>query len=64
MSLEFALTHCLCHVTASIHNHARKWKLLVFSNALKLICFKCFNLRTEADMKSPLTLFDVAMSKL
>ena len=65
MSLEFALTHCSCHVTASIRNHARKQKLLVFSNAaLKPIHFKCRNLRTETDMKPPLTLFDVAMSKL
>ena len=32
MSLEFASTHCLCHLTVSIQNHARKWKLLVFSN--------------------------------
>ena len=34
------------------------------SVALKAIHFKCRNLRTETDMKLPLALFDVAMSKL
>ena len=34
------------------------------SVALKIIHYKCCNLRTETDMKPPLALFDVAMSKL
>ena len=65
MSLEFTLTHCSCHVTASIRKSCKKTAVACFLEcvALKLIHFKCRNL-TETDMKPPLTLFDVAMSKL
>ena len=65
MSLEFSLTLCLCHVTASIRNHARN-EVACFLEcvALKVIHFKCCNLGTETDMKPLLALFDVAMSKL
>ena len=61
------MTHSTCHVITIIRNHAKTRKLFVVSiscSRSKSCIIKCHNLITGTDMKSPLVLFDVAMSKL